>query len=182
MIELLIVVAIIGILAAIAVPNFLNAQIRTKISRVSADFNMLRTTLEMYYIDNNGYPIWTVDGLGVQGFSPNTRRYTRLTTPIAYMSSIPVDPFAVFINQEHLDIWGNAYDSVTDEMTGQGRTWGHRWQVNSWGPDTFNSWLNRYPADFYHGSNGLLSHGDLGIFGPKSAVPLNEYHPPLPYQ
>ena len=37
LIELLIVVAIIAILAAIAVPNFLEAQVRAKISRVKAD-------------------------------------------------------------------------------------------------------------------------------------------------
>ena len=41
LIELLIVVAIIAILAAIAVPNFLEAQTRAKVARVKSD---LRTT------------------------------------------------------------------------------------------------------------------------------------------
>ena len=44
LIELLIVVAIIAILAAIAVPNFLEAQTRAKVSRTMADIHTLVTT------------------------------------------------------------------------------------------------------------------------------------------
>jgi prepilin-type N-terminal cleavage/methylation domain-containing protein len=46
LIELLIVVAIIAILAAIAVPNFLEAQVRAKVSRIKADFRSVATGLE----------------------------------------------------------------------------------------------------------------------------------------
>ena len=56
LIELLIVVAIIAILAAIAVPNFLEAQTRAKISRAKADMRTLATGLESYAVDNNKYP------------------------------------------------------------------------------------------------------------------------------
>ena len=58
LIELLVVVAIVAILAAIAVPNFLEAQVRSKVSRVKADMRTVATALESYAIDNNGkYPI-----------------------------------------------------------------------------------------------------------------------------
>ncbi|HQO33280.1 MAG TPA: prepilin-type N-terminal cleavage/methylation domain-containing protein, partial [bacterium] len=53
LIELLIVVAIIGILAAIAVPNFLNAQIRAKVSRSQANENSLYKAMMMYVMDRN---------------------------------------------------------------------------------------------------------------------------------
>ncbi|HUT24615.1 MAG TPA: prepilin-type N-terminal cleavage/methylation domain-containing protein, partial [Sumerlaeia bacterium] len=46
LIELLIVVAIIAILAAIAVPNFLEAQVRSKVSRVLNDHRVWATALE----------------------------------------------------------------------------------------------------------------------------------------
>ena len=55
LIELLIVVAIIAILAAIAVPNFLEAQTRAKVSRAKSDMRTLATALESYYVDNNNY-------------------------------------------------------------------------------------------------------------------------------
>ena len=55
LIELLIVVAIIAILAAIAVPNFLEAQVRSKVSRVKADMRSMRTAMEAYRVDYNRY-------------------------------------------------------------------------------------------------------------------------------
>src|SRR5882762_1185179 len=56
LIELLIVVAIIGIIAAIAIPNLLNAIDRGKQKRSMADIRSLGTATESYAVDNNFYP------------------------------------------------------------------------------------------------------------------------------
>ncbi len=56
LIELLIVIAIIGILAAIAIPNLLNAVQRGKQKRTMADMRTLATAIEAYAVDNNFYP------------------------------------------------------------------------------------------------------------------------------
>ena len=50
LIELLIVVAIIAILAAIAIPNFLEAQTRAKVARVLSDQRTLGTAVEQYSV------------------------------------------------------------------------------------------------------------------------------------
>ncbi len=109
LIELLIVVAIIGILAAIAVPNFLNAQIRAKVSRAQAEEREVATALEEFFVDNSSYPPLTnldreisrlyrdnpgnLDSARIEiGRGSRARRFY-LTTPIAYISSIPLDPF-----------------------------------------------------------------------------------------
>ena len=57
LIELLIVVAIIGIIAAIAIPNLLNAIDRGKQKRTMADLRSIGTAVESYSIDNNVYPV-----------------------------------------------------------------------------------------------------------------------------
>jgi general secretion pathway protein G len=56
LIELLIVVAIIGIIAAIAVPNLLNALNRGKQKRTMADLRSLALSLESYAVDTGRYP------------------------------------------------------------------------------------------------------------------------------
>jgi len=86
LIELLIVVAIIAILAAIAIPNFLEAQVRAKVSAAKSDLRTIATALEAYAVDACNYP-------------PNDGRYNEvpdeLTTPVAYITSSDlVDPFA----------------------------------------------------------------------------------------
>ncbi len=96
LIELLIVVAIIAILAAIAVPNFLEAQTRSKVSRAKADIRSLATALESYATDaNNKYPF---DITLTNGFTPGAGYFWYMcnwvTTPIAYITSNKlIDPF-----------------------------------------------------------------------------------------
>lgn len=56
LIELMIVIAIIGILAAVAVPNFLNARDRARVSAAASAVHTIRTALEMYMVDEDCYP------------------------------------------------------------------------------------------------------------------------------
>jgi general secretion pathway protein G len=61
LIELLIVVAIIGIIAAIAIPNLLNAIDRGKQKRTMADMRSVGTAVESYSVDFNFYPVYSGD-------------------------------------------------------------------------------------------------------------------------
>jgi len=97
LIELLIVVAIIAILAAIAVPNFLEAQARAKVSRARNDLRTIATALEAYRVDTNQYPLGNARGNGFfcSTFPFNAPTFERLTTPVAYLTGEGsfVDPF-----------------------------------------------------------------------------------------
>jgi prepilin-type N-terminal cleavage/methylation domain-containing protein len=93
LIELLIVVAIIAILAAIAVPNFLEAQTRSKVARVKGDMRSFATALEAYCVDYNKFPMPHVLFPYEQWFG-FVQYLTVLSTPVAYMTSASVlDPF-----------------------------------------------------------------------------------------
>jgi prepilin-type N-terminal cleavage/methylation domain-containing protein len=109
LIELLIVVAIIAILAAIAVPNFLEAQVRSKVSRAKADMRSAATGIESYMVDNRHYPpiVAPTSPLALNGsgaingpsvFQPGvlnavSSRFIWITTPVAYITSAFTDPF-----------------------------------------------------------------------------------------
>jgi type II secretion system protein G len=74
LIELLIVVAIIGIIAAIAIPNLLNAIDRGKQKRTMADLRSMGTAIEEYSIDNNFYPAAATVALLEDEVSPSYMR------------------------------------------------------------------------------------------------------------
>ncbi|MGC9327822.1 MAG: prepilin-type N-terminal cleavage/methylation domain-containing protein [Candidatus Hinthialibacter sp.] len=189
LIELLIVVAIIGILAAIAVPNFMNAQVKAKVSRVQADFQAFSVALETYSLDSGRYPVVSNCGAvddpmlasGMMALRP-------LTTPIAYMSSLHKDPF----NEDgqaptpggsplnplgyywYMDRYGRSYGSCGAQ--GGARFFLHssqKWSMKSVGPDkreNVNGFLGGNEAGYvtvmYEMSNGLNSLGDVYRFGP----------------
>ena len=164
LIELLIVVAIIAILAAIAVPNFLEAQTRSKVSRTRADLRTIVTALESYKVDNNEYPhlelyrrlgFWQWNRGGINAVFP-------LTTPVAYLTTLdmpdqfqppaPTDEFgdiappgssqtvARTYNYVNIDLYRRVTPELTPISVG--------YVVLSYGPDTV-----RGPT----GYDGLLS-------------------------
>ena len=82
LIELLIVVAIIGIIAAIAVPNLLNAVDKAKQKRSMADMRTIGEAVESYGTDNARYPVGIATWVAMKPASvaPATGcRYTHLS-------------------------------------------------------------------------------------------------------
>lgn len=199
MIELLIVVAIIAILAAIAVPNFLEAQTRSKVAATKNDLRVLAGAVESYMVDNNHYPPGS--GTGAYYTYPfsvpvSTRLYT-LTTPISYISSTPRDRFrarhAWGVLDEDIEIV-DTYDYVSAydvPPAGSGISSGGAWRISSAGPDLYEAWGGRPVADVYPNgmgvdydpTNGTVSSGDIVRVGAPDAAlgnPLDPANPKRP--
>jgi prepilin-type N-terminal cleavage/methylation domain-containing protein len=177
LIELLIVVAIIAILAAIAVPNFLLAQTRAKVSRCKADQRTVVTALEAYAADtgNNRYPEYNNprDSTSVL-FLPVT-----LTTPVAYVTGLPLDVFpgsraGITGDGPTTYFYRHNYDSVYLGVT---RPAGHVQEhynsmTGSNAPAMYTFWSYGPDMDDDHGvtlydpTNGTISNGDQMKFGP----------------
>lgn len=226
LIELLIVVAIIAILAAIAVPNFLEAQTRAKVSRAKNDMRSIATALESYFVDKNtfvaarsqsGRPDGrTVNGmlpssvtsgntLG-NGTSPAGAKYRitfatynpaqqdmqghSLTTPIAYLTTVPNDPFAdtkgatfgyANANDAGFIMWSYGPDTDENSATVPNGQLQHYFWVNGYTPQGVayipNSVYNPYVSNptvtlmtgsnvanqfyTYDSTNGTSSGGDV---------------------
>ena len=172
LIELLIVVAIIAILAAIAVPNFMEAQVRAKISRAKSDMRSLATAIEAYAVDYTMYPIGhniNADGTFGGWYKPLSRRLVNLTTPVSFISSLPRDPFPVKTHGNKTDIvevteLDDTFDYVNEWPAKDTPTlFGRKWRMACAGPDMKQSWakVTNGLASPYDATNGTKSFGDI---------------------
>lgn len=184
LIELLIVVAIIAILAAIAVPNFLEAQVRAKVSRSRNDLRVIATAIEAYAVDNRHYPPYGTFQNGIDvtnwGVEEQILEPSWITTPIAYISgdASMLDPFRTqpppttwlvlpyyFKMYNYVNLDDNRLRSLGD--------WGTRevvgryglWRLAGSGPDKLHYNANLDGTAFgvvpYDATNGTISIGDI---------------------
>lgn len=190
LIELLIVVAIIAILAAIAVPNFLEAQTRSKVSRVKADQRTMATAIEAYRVDTNSYP---PDGNDIDPFNyanyDVAARQIPLTTPIAYITSIPHDVFhtSVMTNPMLLALFPSPTGPYTFAYLNYGNYYGipmpavpepanagepKNWAFVSFGPNQEFDTFSVTNLLEYDPTNGTTSKGDIIRFGGEPFEPV----------
>ncbi len=179
LIELLIVIAIILILIAIALPNFLEAQIRAKVTRGQGDLRSIASALEAYQIQYRKYlNLYQTQKWGPR-YDPNSitsHRLLPLTSPIRFMTSIPPEVFDLSRQIPGFQADTYAYGSRTS-YDAPGEFWRqyfdkylkYQYSIRSIGPDRqFNIVEAIYP-DFilpYSPTNGTTSRGDINKWGP----------------
>lgn len=103
LIELLIVVAIIGILAAIAIPNLLTAMQRSKQKRTMADMRTIATAWEARATDINRY---NAAGITLPSAAVTTANLTTYLSP-TYIKTFP-----------QKDGWGTNWAFAADQSWG----------------------------------------------------------------
>ena len=96
LIEVLVVVVILSILAAIIVPRIMDQPDRARVTKAQQDIQALATGLNLYKLDNFAYPS-TDQGLDALIESPQGLPEARNWKDGGYIDRLPADP------------WGNSY-------------------------------------------------------------------------
>ncbi|WP_284308597.1 MULTISPECIES: type II secretion system major pseudopilin GspG [Hydrogenophaga] len=103
LIELMVVLVIIGVLAALIVPNVLDRADDARVTAARTDVNNIVQALKLYRLDNQRYPT------GEQGLAALVNRPTTQPAPAnwrRYLDKLPADP------------WGNPYQYINPGVHG----------------------------------------------------------------
>jgi general secretion pathway protein G len=104
LIEIMVVIAIIGLLALMIVPRFKGVTNQAKNTKAQADISALQQQLDRYYLDNGFYPT-TDQGLQALVSAPTNGRTPTNYSSDGYIQRLPNDP------------WGNPYFYQSDGNT-----------------------------------------------------------------
>ncbi|MGF1573579.1 MAG: type II secretion system protein [Sumerlaeia bacterium] len=178
LVELLMVIGIITILAALAAENYLAAKIRANVTRVKSDFRTIAGAIELYRTDHNAYPRMAdssfyndpafdyIDGIPVRGVLTKS-----LTTPVTYMSNFKlIDPFMSARKDAALDEQLYTYQVIGEyvreepesEFWPAAREYYGEWRLIGVGPDqTFGHGFANSAQLIYDPTNGLISFGNI---------------------
>jgi general secretion pathway protein G len=109
LIEIMVVVVILGILAALVVPNILGNVDTARITAARQDLKAIESALDMYRLDNYTYPTSQqgLDALVTQPADPSIRNWRQG----GYLKKLPKDP------------WGNPYQYLYPGTQGEMDIW-----------------------------------------------------------
>jgi len=194
MIELLIVIAIITVITAIAVPNLISANVKAKVKGIKAEMGSIAIALEDYRVDEGDYPIDpehtgsgygadVIAGLGDFDGYEDAIGLGKLVFPDGasnpvYLYRIPGDPFNDG-GEEEWDGTNGAHDNHYSYFTANASgaassTEAKYWALVSYGPDkildvtSYSDARDAYDngTDLYDPDSGITSNGDIVIIGP----------------
>jgi len=94
LVEILIVVVILGILAAIVIPQFTDASTQAKTSSLTSDLQTVRSQIELYKVEHND----ALPGAGTASFEDALTEQTDIDGALGsdygpYLQKIPTNPF-----------------------------------------------------------------------------------------
>lgn len=110
LIEIMVVVVILGVLAAVVVPQVMNRPDQARITRVHADLRVIEGALNTYRLDNYNYPS-TEQGLDALVNRPSGQPEARNWAAGGYLPRLPRDP------------WGNPYQYLNPGVRGEIDIW-----------------------------------------------------------
>lgn len=106
LIEIMVVVVILGILAALVVPQVMNRPDQAKVTVAKGDIKAIGAALDMYKLDNYSYPS-TQQGLDALVEKPSGNPQPKNWNRDGYLKRLPKDP------------WGNEYQYLSPGTQGQ---------------------------------------------------------------
>jgi type II secretory pathway pseudopilin PulG len=177
MLELTLVGIIITILIAIALPNFLEAQIRANVTAANTDMALLSQALEEYFIEYRAYPPNRVEKLPDGGLTgdgdPETRGLglVALTTPTPFVGRLPEDRFGpqqtTYQRYDYVNFLDWRGETLTRRYFADEGTCAY--VLASVAPnDEPELKVGQFPPEalVYSPTNGVVSEGDLYMLGP----------------
>lgn len=105
LIEIMVVVVILGILAALVVPQVMNRPDQAKVTVAKGDIKAIGAALDMYKLDNFAYPS-TQQGLEALVSRPSGNPPAKNWSKDGYLKKLPIDP------------WGSPYQYLSPGSKG----------------------------------------------------------------
>jgi len=131
LIEVMVVVVILGILAAVVVPKIMSRPEQARIVKVKQDILAIQSALDLYKLDNGFYPS-TDQGLQALISKPTVDPMPRNWKTDGYLHQIPMDP------------WGQQYQYINENDQLRIFSYGPKGkegnsEIGNWNMDNVNS-------------------------------------------